>query len=92
MISFRFDIESQRNFRLKNEKFYSFISKHIKANAVLEKNRFLKQHVNALEMYICAGSRILRVKKGPNPGSGKLIRRVWFLWFCAYLTMPVCCG
>jgi hypothetical protein len=36
MISFRFDIESERNFRLKNEKFYSFLPKNIKAIAVLE--------------------------------------------------------
>jgi hypothetical protein len=36
MISFRFDIEFERNFRLKNEKFYLFLPKNIKAIAVLE--------------------------------------------------------
>jgi hypothetical protein len=52
MTSSSFDIESERNFEQKIEKLYVFGHKIYTKNACLKQSKALKQHFNALEMYL----------------------------------------
>jgi hypothetical protein len=52
MISSCFDIESEWNFELKIEKLYLFRRLNIQKNACLRQSMALKQHFNALEIYL----------------------------------------